>query len=65
MAESGRWRGFAEGFGLAWTLALGLADGWESGRYLVSLSWLIARRQSAGTHLSAITQNSLQGGWPV
>ena len=28
----------------------------------LGLSWLIASRQSAGTHLSAITQNSLQGG---
>jgi hypothetical protein len=31
----------------------------------LGLIWLIARKQSAGTHLSAMTQNSLQGGRPV
>jgi hypothetical protein len=29
------------------------------------LRWRIASEQSAGTHLSAITQNSSQGGRPV
>ena len=42
-----------------------LADHSASAPYLGGVIWLSARRHSAGTHLSAMMQKSLQGGWPV
>ena len=55
----------AEELGLARLGLPGSADASVRRPYLAGLIWLNASRHSAGTHLSAMTQKSLQGGWPV